>query len=217
MMLVERGRTALIWLRANVLWRQLGRTVLALAQLVVYYYFTGDPIALQSNLILVSLYIGAAHINYGLPGVLLHAFVILVAFGTLLFAQHPCVLFAVLATLLATSAVLLGQFRENWRTFSSFYLIPSVYMAMDLFEQNHGMYLWSVLNQVVRNREFKHTVSRSIRDGWSRIAASRRSRSIIDVVTLKGASLMTHGRMARASSHVTQTQSVDATDFCCFA
>jgi Fusaric acid resistance protein-like len=148
--LIEAGRAASRWLKENVRWKQLGRTAVALMPLVVDYCHTRNSVTPLSNLILVSLCIGAARVGYGLPGMLLHALVILAAFGALLFAQHTPLLFAVLTTLFATSAVLLGRFRESWRTFGSFSLIPSVYLAMEFFEENRGLHLWSIFCQVAR-------------------------------------------------------------------
>jgi hypothetical protein len=69
----------------------------------------------------------------------------------------------------------------------------------------------------IRNREFKHTVTGSVRDRWSSTAASRRSGSIGDVLALVSVRAMTRGRMALASSQVAQTQAVDAAAVCCFA
>jgi hypothetical protein len=148
--LIEAARAAPQWLKANVRWGPLGRTAITLTPLVVDYCLTRNPAALQSSLILVSLCIGAARVGYGLPGLLLHALVILAAFGALLLAQHIPLLFAALTTLLATAAVLLGRFSESWRTFGSFSLIPSVYLAMEFFEQTHGLHLWTTFGQVAR-------------------------------------------------------------------
>lgn len=152
---VERGfvasaRAAPQWLKDSIRWQRLGRTALALAPLLADYGFTHNPVALASNLILVSLCIGAARVGYGLPGLLLHLLVILGAFCALLFAQQVPVLFAALTTLFATAAVLLGRFRENWRAFGSFSLIPSVYLAMELFGQSHGLHPWATFFEVVR-------------------------------------------------------------------
>jgi len=138
------------WLNDNIRWKPLGRIALAMLPLVVNYCITRDPAVLQSNLILASLYIGAARVGYGLPGLFVHTLVILVAFGVLLFSQHVPMLFAGVATLFATLAVLLGRFRESWRTFGSFSLIPSVYLAMELFDESHGLRLWQTYEEVVR-------------------------------------------------------------------
>jgi hypothetical protein len=90
--LIEAGRAASRWPKENVRWKQLGRTAVALMPLAVDFYLTRNSAMLLSILILASLCIGAARIGYGLPGLMLHALVILAAFGVLLFAQHiPCV------------------------------------------------------------------------------------------------------------------------------
>ncbi|WP_159084623.1 FUSC family protein [Dongshaea marina] len=101
------------------------------------FWISGDHIWLKLGLVSIPLYIVQAKLRWGIFPLLGHWLLILTGFTLLYFTQDTSWRFALLCACLGACSIGLGVFGQKLRSLGSWILIPSLYLACDLYDAAH--------------------------------------------------------------------------------